>query len=112
MPHARRIKKPVRKRDGQRCVDCGMSATEHVGRYRRTLHVHRLDCKGPVSVGPYEVETCITLCEDVIKQGTISVQQSGGGMAINAVVAVFPKNIIVHYAANFYSFIIRPTSRT
>ena len=54
---SRSVKKIVRKRDKQKCCDCGMTAAEHKRRFRRTLHVHR------TKSGPYRVETSVTLCQ-------------------------------------------------
>jgi hypothetical protein len=51
------IKDAVRRRDGYRCTKCGISNADHLTRYSKTLHVHRLD---PGSV--YTVEGCETLC--------------------------------------------------
>ncbi len=36
------LKAAVRERDGQRCVDCGMTAEEYAERSRISLDVHRL----------------------------------------------------------------------
>jgi hypothetical protein len=52
------IKRAVRKRDGMRCVSCGMTDAEHLKRYARTLDVHRLT---PGSLYAVD-ETCQTLC--------------------------------------------------
>jgi hypothetical protein len=50
-------KKATKKRDGNRCVGCGMTNRTHKRRYGRSLHVHRRE---PGS--PYLVEKCVTLC--------------------------------------------------
>lgn len=52
------IKDAVRERDGQRCVDCGMTADEHISLYGKTLDVHR---KVPGS--EYSVDGCETVCK-------------------------------------------------
>lgn len=51
------IKAIVRHRDGYRCQQCGMSAREHVQKYRKNLDVHRV-----VPGSPYTVKGCVTLC--------------------------------------------------
>lgn len=51
------IKAAVRKRDGQKCVDCGMTNDKHTEKYGRSLHVHRT---APGS--EYTAEGCETLC--------------------------------------------------
>lgn len=55
---ARKIKNAVRDRDGQKCVQCGMTAEEHRAKRGRTLSVHRLN-----PGEPYEADRCVTLCE-------------------------------------------------
>lgn len=52
------IKTLVRHRDGYRCVECGMTARQHVRRHGRTLDVHRID---PGSA--YTMRGCVTLCQ-------------------------------------------------
>lgn len=52
------IKAAVRKRDGYRCVHCGMTLAEHRALYRRNLEVHRL-----VPRTPYQLDSCITVCK-------------------------------------------------
>jgi hypothetical protein len=47
----------VRHRDGYRCTDCGMTASEHFLRTGRNLDVHRL-----VPGSPYTIAGCVTLC--------------------------------------------------
>ncbi len=54
---AREVKISVRKRDRYRCVECGMTAQEHLEQFDRNLEVHRVV---PGSV--YTVDGCITLC--------------------------------------------------
>src|SRR5262249_34679495 len=61
-PSEEAIKTAVRQRDGQKCTECGMTAEEHKRRFGRTLHVHRKKHKGPVSIGPYTVKGCVTIC--------------------------------------------------
>jgi predicted amidophosphoribosyltransferase len=51
------VKALVRHRDGYRCQECGMTARQHVRRYRRTLDVHRI-----VPGSPYTVDGCMTIC--------------------------------------------------
>lgn len=43
-----KIKAAIRKRDGYRCVRCGMDQDEHKRRYKKGLHVHRVEpgCAG------------------------------------------------------------------
>lgn len=53
----RDIKAAVRERDGFCCVECGMTAADHLARYGKTLQVHRL------SPGkPYSIDGCVALC--------------------------------------------------
>ncbi len=51
------IKAIVRHRDGYRCTECGMTASQHKAKYGRNLDVHRVE---PGS--PYKVRGCVTLC--------------------------------------------------
>lgn len=53
------VKALVRYRDGYRCVDCGMTAREHIAKYGRTLDVHRI-----VPGGRYTVKGCVSLCRE------------------------------------------------
>lgn len=62
MRREEKIKKEVRQRDAQRCVECGMPAAEHKRQFGGTLPVHRKNYKGDTSLGPYEKETSETLC--------------------------------------------------
>lgn len=52
------VKRAVRQRDGQRCVECGMTDQQHRDKYGRSLDVHR---KVPGSV--YTIAGCETLCK-------------------------------------------------
>jgi 5-methylcytosine-specific restriction endonuclease McrA len=52
-----RIKRRVRDRDGNRCRDCGMTGKEHLAKWGKALHVHRIK---PGS--RYTVAGCMTLC--------------------------------------------------
>jgi hypothetical protein len=51
------VKPAVRRRDGMRCTQCGMTNDQHMDKYGWSLEVHRLT---PGS--PYTVEGCVTLC--------------------------------------------------
>jgi hypothetical protein len=51
------IKAVVRHRGGYRCVECGMTARQHVRLFGRTLDVHRT-----LPGEPYSVRTCVSLC--------------------------------------------------
>jgi hypothetical protein len=51
------IKAAVRKRDGDRCVECQMPAEQHQATYGRGLDVHRIE---PGSL--YSLDGCVTLC--------------------------------------------------
>jgi len=51
------IKALVRYRDGYRCVECSLSAREHVRLTKKTLEVHRV-----VPGSRYTVKGCVTLC--------------------------------------------------
>ncbi|TXH55096.1 MAG: HNH endonuclease [Desulfurellales bacterium] len=51
------IKEAVRTRDGLRCRDCGMTNDEHLVKYGKALHVHRL-----IPGSMYEEDHCVTLC--------------------------------------------------
>lgn len=51
------VKAVVRHRDGYRCVECGMTAVEHIRQYGRTLEVRRVT---PGSA--YTIDGCRTLC--------------------------------------------------
>lgn len=51
------IKAAVRKRDGNRCVECGMNESSHFESFGQRLHVHRLS-----PGAPYEASGCVTLC--------------------------------------------------
>lgn len=51
------VKSAVRRRDGYRCVDCGMTDARHRKQYGSTLEVHRTD---PGST--YDTAGCVTLC--------------------------------------------------
>lgn len=51
------IKAVVRRRDGMRCTDCGISNKEHIALTSRQLDVHRL-----VPGSPYSINGCVTLC--------------------------------------------------
>ncbi len=52
------IKALVRHRDGYRCMECGMTATDHVEKCGRNLEVHRI---APGS--EYTLAGCVTLCK-------------------------------------------------
>ena len=52
------IKAAVRKRDGNRCVECGMANDEHLQLFGSSLEVHRIT---PGS--PYTLEGTATLCK-------------------------------------------------
>ncbi len=52
-----KVKAAVRKRDGYRCRDCGISAREHAERFGTDLHVHRV-----FAGWAYEMDHCISLC--------------------------------------------------
>jgi 5-methylcytosine-specific restriction endonuclease McrA len=53
----RDIKFVIRRRDGNRCTQCGLTKQEHVKQTDRQLDVHRLDpSKG------YTLANCTTLC--------------------------------------------------
>jgi hypothetical protein len=52
-----KIKILVRERDGYRCVECGMTAEDHVEKFGKTLSVHRL-----IPGSEYTVEGCKTYC--------------------------------------------------
>lgn len=65
-PCESKVKRAVRKRDGYRCRDCGIIWSEQSPwpncrrkEEPRNLSVHRVDA-GSV----YEVDRCVTLCED------------------------------------------------
>jgi cytochrome c553 len=51
------VKALVRHRDGYRCQECGVTARQHVRKYKKTLDVHRL-----VPGSRYTIKGCITLC--------------------------------------------------
>ncbi len=52
------IKALVRKRDGMKCTECGMTNDAHIAKYGKSLDVHRL------SPGrKYTVQGCISLCQ-------------------------------------------------
>lgn len=51
------VKALVRFRDGYCCVECGMSAREHVQKHGKTLEVHRL-----IPGSRYTVRGCVALC--------------------------------------------------
>jgi hypothetical protein len=51
------IKALVRFRDCYRCVECGMTAVEHVKRFGKNLAVHRL-----IPGAPYRISEAVTLC--------------------------------------------------
>jgi 5-methylcytosine-specific restriction endonuclease McrA len=51
------LKEAVRCRDRYRCVECGMTAAEHIVLTGRTLEVHRL-----APGEPYTLERSVTLC--------------------------------------------------
>ncbi len=51
------VKAAVRKRDGNRCTECGITAAEHIRLAGKTLEVHRL-----VPGSPYTVDGAVTLC--------------------------------------------------
>lgn len=51
------IKEAVRKRDGYRCTECGMTREQHQKRYGCTLEVHRI-----VPGSAYTMEGAVTLC--------------------------------------------------
>ena len=51
------IKALVRKRDGYRCRDCGMTDEDHIEKNGRSLDVHRL-----LPGVRYSPHSCITLC--------------------------------------------------
>jgi hypothetical protein len=55
--HPVNVKAAVRQRDGHCCTRCGMTNAAHLLRYKKSLHVHRLE---PGSV--YTVAGCVTLC--------------------------------------------------
>lgn len=52
------IKAAVRARDGLKCIECGMTAEQHIERYGVTLDVHRL-----VPGSKYAIDGCVTLCK-------------------------------------------------
>lgn len=52
-----KVKRAVRDRDGNKCVDCDLNNFDHLVIFGRGLHVHRL-----VPESPYTVEGCVTLC--------------------------------------------------
>lgn len=52
-----KIKNAVRERDEQKCVDCGMTRTEHLDKYKRDIQVHR-----NVPGSEYSVDGCVTVC--------------------------------------------------
>lgn len=51
------LKRHVRERDGMSCTKCGMSNADHVERYGKSLHVHRV-----VPGSEYAIDGCVTLC--------------------------------------------------
>lgn len=51
------IKEAVRKRDGYRCRDCGMTQDEHIAATGKALDVHRL-----FPGFGYTIYWCVTLC--------------------------------------------------
>jgi hypothetical protein len=51
------IKAAVRKRDGMRCTDCGMTNDRHIQLLGSSLQVHRLKPSTE-----YSIEGCVTLC--------------------------------------------------
>ena len=53
------VKAAVRKRDGHRCCDCGMTNDEHLDRYGSILEVHRL-----LPGSDYLEFWCVTLCRE------------------------------------------------
>jgi 5-methylcytosine-specific restriction endonuclease McrA len=73
------IKESVRKRDGYKCVDCGMTqgevsrikSAERWDRWRTHINPHavqtysllfKLDVHRLVPGGPYALENCVTVC--------------------------------------------------
>lgn len=52
------VKEVVRERDGNRCVQCGMTNDEHLEKYSKSLQVHRM-IPGIV----YDEGSCILLCQ-------------------------------------------------
>lgn len=53
----RRVKRQVRRRDGYKCFDCGVSQEEHKFKYGIGLIVVEI-----VPYYDYEVRNCVTLC--------------------------------------------------
>jgi len=56
------VKKAVRKRDGHKCTECGMTREESRARFGRTLDVHRL-----IPGSRYTLSGCVTLCRECHK---------------------------------------------
>lgn len=55
-----KIKAAVRRRDGFKCVKCGMLNAVHIAKYGRQLDVHRIV---PGSAYATEKDACVTLCK-------------------------------------------------
>jgi hypothetical protein len=78
------IKEAVRRRDGYRCAQCGMTNEEHLATFGRTLEVHRVT---PGS--PYTVSGCRSLCKRCHgpqpRQPPGAVDQAVAGIRVGAV---------------------------
>lgn len=52
------IKATVRERDGYACTLCGMTESEHLDQWGKTLDVHRVTPGSPYAVD----QSCVTVC--------------------------------------------------